>query len=406
MSSSNPEHHRLKRRFLGLSSKFDFAMFCMLAAFGLALAFLAYSLGGVDFGVYYAAGRVTIMGGNPYDYQQLASQIVTDTGELNNPYYYAPWFTWAVLPLSLLPYSAARMAWSIINVLLWFVSLHNLTKIVDWPRVGWRRWGMYLLMTVVFAWSTWGFEQVGILVFFMVGMFLLAAGQDRWFAAGVWLALSLFKPNITAIPVVCMVIWLILHKTWKPVITMVVLLVMMILISLLLSPQWYLALLQADKITGLSYTLNNAGGTEVARYNTTLVDWLLMYGVTGPPAAGVYAFVIVLGVTALVYSVLRSKSMTQLAAQAFLANFALIPYALFYDYPVLTLTLFYLNEQASRKSILLWAQISANIMIVLGLFVGDKISFRYWIVIILVVFGMITHFQELRMTARQQMNPP
>ena len=45
----------------------------MLASFviiSLSLAILAYSFGGVDFGVCYAAGRVFLQGGNPYDYYQ------------------------------------------------------------------------------------------------------------------------------------------------------------------------------------------------------------------------------------------------------------------------------------------------------------------------------------------------
>jgi len=55
----------------------------------IALAWLAYSFGGMDFNVYYAAAHVTLEGGNPYDYQQLAPYIISSSGSLNNPYYYA-----------------------------------------------------------------------------------------------------------------------------------------------------------------------------------------------------------------------------------------------------------------------------------------------------------------------------
>ena len=71
---------------------------------------MAYSFGGVDFGVYYAAGRVMLNGGNPYDYSQLAGEIVSSTGALNNPFYYAPWFAWAMSVLALLPYEFAVFA--------------------------------------------------------------------------------------------------------------------------------------------------------------------------------------------------------------------------------------------------------------------------------------------------------
>jgi len=49
------------------SSKTDFIALSFLIVLSLALAILAYSFGGVDFGVYYAAGRVFLLGGNPYD---------------------------------------------------------------------------------------------------------------------------------------------------------------------------------------------------------------------------------------------------------------------------------------------------------------------------------------------------
>ena len=51
-------------------SKTDFIALSFLIVLSLALAILAYSFGGVDFGVCYAAGRVFLQGGNPYDYYQ------------------------------------------------------------------------------------------------------------------------------------------------------------------------------------------------------------------------------------------------------------------------------------------------------------------------------------------------
>src|SRR3989304_9408 len=145
------------------NSKIDFAMLSIWVGITLVLAILAFSLGGVDFGVYYAAGRIVLQGGNPYDYNQLFNEIISSTGKANNPYYYAPWFTWAVLPLALLPFKIARVVWAVINLILWVLGLKNLSKIMDWPPVGWRRWGIYTLAGIVFAWTTWSFEQVGVL---------------------------------------------------------------------------------------------------------------------------------------------------------------------------------------------------------------------------------------------------
>jgi hypothetical protein len=50
---------------------------------------------------------------------------------------------------------------------------------------------VYTLVTILFAWSTWGFDQVGVLIFFMFTMALLAMERGQWAHAGLWLALLL-----------------------------------------------------------------------------------------------------------------------------------------------------------------------------------------------------------------------
>lgn len=346
-------------------------------AASLMLAWLAYAGGGVDFNVYYAAARVTLNGGNPYDYSQLAAEITSVT-EINNPYYYLPWFTWGMSPLALLPYPIARALWSLVNVALWFASLFNLQKIVDWPPAGWKRWGMYLFVTVLFAWTTWGFEQVGILIFFLLTLSLLALKKENWLAAGIWLALLLFKPNITALPIAAILLWFILKRNWRPALAAGLSTLLLLAASFLLTPDWLQTLLTPEKLTGLSYKFNESGGLDLIRYNTTLKDWLAVYNVGGALAAVVYAAVAVLGLGILGWTVFRSASLAQVTATALLAAFAVTPYALYYDYPALTLTLFYANDVTLRKPALKWARFALNALVLFSLFVGTTISYRYW----------------------------
>jgi len=378
-------------------SKIDFAMLVVLLIVSLALAAQAFSFGGVDFGVYYAAGRVVLRGGNPYDFQQLAGEIVSSTGELNNPYYYAPWFTWSILPFSILPYAVARIAWAVANFLLWFWGLFKLNKVIAWPPKGWRRWGVYILATFLFAWTTWGFEQVGVLIFFLFTTLLLAIKNDRWDSAGIWLALLLFKPNITAIPVMAITFWFLLRGKRRPVIVMFGVVAAMVLVSLILSPGWYLALLQPDKLIGLSYTLDSSGSVEIVRYNTTLLDWLSAYGMNGTASNMIYSAVILMGIFAAAWVVRKSESIVEVAAVIILVNFAVIPYALFYDYPALVITLFFVNTLfVSTKPSLIWAGRIMNGFVLLNLFVGATISFRYWMVIVLALFVLLGYYVNSR----------
>jgi hypothetical protein len=369
-------------------TRHEFAAFALFLVTSVSLAWMAYSFGGVDFGVYYAAGRVMLNGGNPYDYSQLAGEIISSTGALNNPFYYAPWFAWAMSVLALLPYEFARLCWAVVNVGLWYWGLFNLSKLIEWPPAGWRRWGAYLFATIIFAWSTWGSEQVGVTILFLVTVLLLSYQQSRQILTGFFMALILFKPNVTGFPGLVLAAWLISRREWKPVISMIVSLSGFLVISLFVSPGWYLALMQPDKLTGLSYTLNENGAAQTLRYVSTLPGWLASYGVTGVFACVIYVFAALLGIIFTTCLVKKSKDMTALTAYSFLVNFALTPYALFYDYSVLVVTLFYLNARLSLRPMLTQLQRLMNGLVIASLFVGDNISFRYWIVVIFILSGI------------------
>lgn len=362
----------------------NFGTLIAFIVISLMFAWLAFSTGGVDFNVYYAAARVTLAGRNPYDYGQLASEIVS-VSEINNPYYYAPWFTWAVLPLGLLSFPVARGLWSIFNVLLWFLGLFNLGRLIPWPEIGWKRWTAYTFVTILFAWTTWGFDQVGILVFFLLTITLVAIEQKKPVAAGIFLALLLFKPNITIIPVAAILAWLILRKIWKPAVVTVTTTTGMLAASLIITPGWYQSLFQVDKLTGLFYKFGTSSSPGVARYNTTLPDWLAAYNIIGTMAIILYILVILLGLVLLACSIRRSKSIIPMTAIALLINFSIVPYTLSYDYPALAITLFHANNLSITIPTLKYGRVALNFLVMAGLFVGDTISHRYWIVIAIAI---------------------
>lgn len=360
----------------------------------IALAWLAYSFGGMDFNVYYAAAHVTLEGGNPYDYQQLAPYIISSSGSLNNPYYYAPWFTWCVIPFTFFPYDIARILWMVTHFILWVYSLVNLSKLVNYPPEGWAKWGMWLLATFVFAWSTWGAEQVGIMILFLFTLILLYSRRENWTLVGILLALILFKPNITAIPVAFIALWILLrNRTWKHVGVMTAVVALALAVALFIDPTFYLPLFDADKLQGLSFTLNSSGEPEIKRYTTTLQDFLAAYGIENNGLVGVYVTVILLGLAAIVFGLHASASLIEFSALVILVNFAIIPYALFYDYPLLTLPLFYGNQLLFNQKGIRYA---ANLLVVMSLFIGGIIPYRYWITIILAILLVVGFIHQRR----------
>ncbi len=366
-----------------MKRKIDFALFALFVIVSLALAALAYSFGGTDFNAYYAAAKTTLQGGNPYDYESLVQRIIS-TGKLNNPYYYAPWFTWSVVPLALLPYPVARVLWAAANYLLWIFSLVALSKLISYPSAGRSRWSMWLFATFVFAWSTWGAEQVGVLILFLFALALLFALRENWRAAGIFLALPLFKPNIAALPVAFIALWIFIRKrTARHLLWMTLTLALFLSVALILDPQFYLPLLRPDKLQGLSYTLDASGGLEIKRYTTTLRDFLAQYQIESGALAAIYGAAILASLLAAGYGLLSSDSLVEFSALAILINFAVVPYALFYDYPLMTVPLFYANLALLEQKPLRYA---ANALTLAALFVGASIPYRYWITIILSCF--------------------
>jgi hypothetical protein len=380
-----------------VKDKIEFTALVVFIFASLALARLAFAYGGIDFGVYYAAAKVTAQGGNPYEYGQLAPQIVSNTGQLNNPYYYAPWFTWSLIPFTFLPYPIARAAWAILNFLLWIFSLRNLSKVLDYPPPGWARWGMWLAATVVFAWSTWGSEQVGVLIFFLFTLILLNAARENRLVTGILLALILFKPNITLLPALMIALWILLReRTWKTLLAMTTTLASLLALSFLLTPNWHLALYDPDKLQGLSYTLNASGGSEIQRYTTTLRDFLSVYGVAGSASSAIQILVALLGLACIGYGMRSCASLTEYSALVILVNFAIAPYALFYDYPSQVIPMFLANSILLKTPSLKRLRIFANMLIAFSLFIGDGIPYRYWITVVLIAFLAAGFYFERR----------
>ncbi len=152
----------------------------------------------VDFHIFYAAGWAVAHGLDPYSGGPLARAAIAASGAgLAHPFGafpYLPWVGWVVAPWSLLPYAIALPIWIAMSIALvggaawaWLRAL---------PRQG--SWPVALLIAVSPV-ALLGY-QVGqldaVLVALVVGV-LLAAGGERWIAAGLLsAAAALLKPQV------------------------------------------------------------------------------------------------------------------------------------------------------------------------------------------------------------------
>lgn len=360
------------------------------------MAVIAYTQFGQDFRGYYAAARVLLDGGNPYDYFQVAPILKEVTGRVgNNPFYYPLWFGWFIAPFALLPFQISRAVWMLFNLVAWFFGLYRLQSLMKWPGKGWRTQSMFLLATFIFGWFTWKFEQTGILLFAITVEVMIAYKNKQWTQMGIFLAAALIKPNIMLIPVTILTFWLLRNKIYRPVIVMSALLFGLVIVTTILTPGWYQPILRPNFGQGLTEVLDGPEKTTGIRLNTTLMDWLRMFGIPNGISKILYGITIVACTVIAARSIWHTNSIMEITVIALLVNFAITPYALQYDFPPMVIPMFWAlatsGNAASNKipilligfvtSVLLWeSPISDGYWIVIGLSiltVWTKITTQY-----------------------------
>jgi hypothetical protein len=359
----------------------------------IVMAALSYILFGQDFRGYYAAARVLLAGGNPYDYNQLAPVLQSITGWMgNNPYYYPPWFAWFFIPFTVLPFEAARIAWMIANLAAWILGLWQLGKLLNWPKKGWQRWLFFLLLTYLFAWITWRYEQIGIILFCLLVSTLIAIRRRNWPLTGIILALLLIKPNVMLIPLVALSIWLIKQGKWQPVVIMIGTIAGLFLVSTLATPDWYQPLLKPGFGSGLTNELDGPGKIVATRLNSTILDFLAWLHINGGIRMGIYVVATITALGILGLCICRSSSLLQVTAMALIVSYAITPYDVQYDFPPLAFALSWclaitLSNWQPR---LHWVSITMCIFIFSIPFWERPVSEAYFIVLAIAVLLGLT----------------
>jgi hypothetical protein len=367
----------------------------MTSAGAAVIAFLWF---GIDFRGYYAAARVLLEGGNPYDYQQVAEVLKNVTGYMgNNPYYYPPWFAWLFIPIAKLPFQIARAIWMVFNVVIWDISLWQLDKLIHLPPKGWKRYALFLLATIFFAWATFMREQAGVLVFAMLVAALISLQNGKWLQSGIWLALLLIKPNITLGVVAGISLWLLRKKQWQPVLTMVVTLLILLAVSTALTPNWYQPFFEPGFGRGLTQVTDGPEKITGVRINSTFLDWTAEMGVPATARFVLYGIFVCVAIILFFRVVLYSQSLLEVASLSTLIFCAVTPYALQYDYPPLVITLFWalslpLSTWAARGNGMFVAFISIiNVW-------QSSMPFRYWMIVGLIALVVNTLYHSPRGT--------
>jgi Pyruvate/2-oxoacid:ferredoxin oxidoreductase gamma subunit len=124
------------------------------------------------------------------------------------------------------------------------------------------------------------------------------------------------------------------------------------------------------------------------RINTTLLDWLTMLGVNSAWRMGIQYIASIIGGLAIVLVLLRSNSLMKVVIVSLLVSYAVTPYALQYDFPLLTLPLFWATALYVRSKQALMGGVILSAFIAIVLVWERPISDGYWIVIGLIALTL------------------
>jgi len=302
-----------------------------------------------DFICYWSAGKIVAAGASPYDVDwqtriqhEYGWDKATDGFGVYDflPFYYPPWFAWFWVVFLPLGYTGAKIAWFFVNVELTLLTGHLLTQTVR----GVPRWlPLWLVPCFLFSLTAVLLAQTTTLVFFLMVLtwYLLEQRQDR--AAGVALAWLTLKPQLTAVLLLGLLLWLIRQRRWAVLGAFGLTLSVLCLISTLLEPSWLFQMLQAPRVTP----------SPTEHYPWIGNTWFLLLRTVGLQGWGLNVLYLAIALPTVLAIVVMGwrpgYPLSRLFAAGTLAAFFVAPYARHYDFPILLIPLLVLVDGRLAK---------------------------------------------------------
>ncbi len=166
-----------------------------------------------DFLCLWAAGRVALMGGNPYDDSRIIAELLAAGVPLTHhpgPFFYPPWSLWIFSVFSLWPLPVAQVLWFLVSLsVLGFASV-SIAKIesqtaLEWqPGDGWR--SLFVAFSFYPVQKLLLFGQSTYIVLLGLVLFFVYWRKSMGFWAGIGLSLSFVKAHLL-LPVYVMLMW-------------------------------------------------------------------------------------------------------------------------------------------------------------------------------------------------------
>jgi hypothetical protein len=222
----------------------------LIIGFGFLLAFVMRQIEFIDFfAVPYTAGRAWLLDGiSPYDsaINKLASETIKGSNFSavlpSELFFSQPLLNlFFFLPFSLIPFEISRVMWVTLSSVFAGLSIHFILKLLSWNTSPIRN--ILIILLGIF----WFPGIIGIIsghiVFVILFLMLLAVvliKNEQDTAAGFLLSLTFGSFALTGLILIFLTIWAIARKRWSLILAYFSGIAFLIIISLLLLPNWHL----------------------------------------------------------------------------------------------------------------------------------------------------------------------
>jgi hypothetical protein len=168
-----------------------------------------------DFVEYWSAGRLNLMGENPYSPEKLfqlqkqAGSIYVEPIMMWNP----PWTLTLIMPFGLLDYPTGRVLWLLLHIAILFFC----TKLI-WPLYGGQEWKSWIALIILATFTPLIFAlrmgQISPVILLGIVAFLHFQRSQKGWWAGSLVMLAAVKPHLLHLFWLALLFWSLDRRQW------------------------------------------------------------------------------------------------------------------------------------------------------------------------------------------------
>ncbi len=194
-----------------------------------------------DFSQFWAAGKLNLTGGNPYNPEEIKQTIQKIGGKVSdqnvisimlNP----PWTLSVIMPFALLEYPLSRLFWLLLSVAVVITSIKILWDIYEGQK---KNSIIVVFLVLLFSPALSAIQKGQYTPIVLIGIALALYNinfRNGYWTAGIFLAFASLKPQLIYLFWVVLFLWSIYKGRWQLLISIIITIIILTTIPYMINP--------------------------------------------------------------------------------------------------------------------------------------------------------------------------